>query len=549
MDTPPAEVQQARAALRVVVTDEDGLPIPGVLVELEGQIPRQGVTDIDGVIKFDALDPIAGEITLSRQGFVDERWQVRLEPGRTLILRVTLRPRAPCCVDPMEPPPLLPDGAAGGTARDEDRLGALPVRGLGGLAGLAVHPALGLDADERGPYRLEGLALPEAALVALPLLAVGGFDARGPGLGRAEGTDLSLAWFYEKDEVSGGVTAPLGGEARGRGWIVDASLRGLVAAEAGLPGSAVGVGLQGYPSYRLPVQAAVFSSPELLFGTTHLAWYPNADLGLGLGALGVDGPDGASGRAMLEGRWFAGGRGEHTIHGRAELLGSSEGASMHLSAGDLWEGYLGGGSLLVAPAVRARVGGADVPLEAGLSAGLELPRWAAWARLDQRWEGLEALEGPAARTREAALGGGWHRYGDELMLLEGRLAGRRDLAGETLPGRAELRLRGALKRWWSDGLASLTWRPPIAGFNSDLPELEGGLLLGVPWHEGDRWVLSPGLGLRGAVAEELSGGAALRLAQRYEGDRWSAELAVELSSEAAAPAPVWGSLRITRAER
>ena len=192
MDAPPAEVEQARAALRVVIVDDGGLPVPGVRVALDGSEALEAFTDPNGVALLEGLPAGWRALSIEKSGFIVQHPTVHLVGGQVGALSVMLELQDACCVDPMGAAQVLPEAAAGGADLYADVLHDLPTRGLGGVAGLAAWPALGLDPDERGPWRLEGLALPEEALAAMPIGVVGDLEARRAGLDRSGGDDLDL---------------------------------------------------------------------------------------------------------------------------------------------------------------------------------------------------------------------------------------------------------------------------------------------------------------------------------------------------------------------
>ena len=96
----PAEAQEITATLRGTVIDPDGVALPGVPVHVSsqthGSAARTVVTDIDGKYRFQLLPPAADyTLTIDYPGFARiEVGPIDLDPGKTTVQQVTLRPAA-----------------------------------------------------------------------------------------------------------------------------------------------------------------------------------------------------------------------------------------------------------------------------------------------------------------------------------------------------------------------------------------------------------------------------------------------------------------------
>ncbi len=548
MDTPPPiEERVSTGAVKVEVLDDAGLPIPGATVRVMGpnmMVAQEAFTDPEGRVRIDGLPPGSIEVEVEHAGFEPgHRREVAVEAGRIAMVPVTLVSNAPGCVFGLDAH-LLPDHGRRGAWLAPSTLSALPTVSLGGLAGVISHPALGLG--EAVPTQVFGLAAPDVAVGAVPLAMVAAVDGSSVGLRGGEGAEIVLAdgplhRGAAELTLAGAADGALGGAFTVAGPLIKSHLGLLGGAEAGFLGEGAGLVARGQKGIAR-FSAGLLRSDEVALagGDATLVRYRSSVELSGLGALTEAGPEA---RGALTGTMRAGAWSTHSIKARVEGLGGGETAAALISAKDNWDisGYT------VLPSARVRLGVDESPrLEAslGLSSGGAI--LGGFALAGQRYEGLEALEGGEVRSREALVGGAARLH--YLTLTASALgAARMDAtSGDALPGRADLQLALSRDLRTLNGVGAITWRPPIEGFNTDLPELETGVLVAAAI--GGLASLDPafGLGLRAASEQgALTGAAAARLGLGLELDNTRLELALEGSYGAAARDQLWLSVRMS----
>ena len=407
-------------------------------------------------------------------------------------------------------------------------LAALPWVALGGVEGVLAHPALGVG--EAVPPQILDLAVPEAAVGAVPLALVDGLDAASIGLRDGEGARIALARAdltrgAGSLTVAGATDGALGGALTLSGPVVRREVALLGSMEAGLLGQATGLVAGGHVRDALWLQGAALRSDEAALVGASAMILPSVGTTLRVAALGASTDAGVQGRAALEGVFDPGAWSSHRLSARLEGLGDADTAAALISTKYEWDL----GQSEVRPSARVRLGVDEVPRvegQLGLSRGAASR--GAFALAGQRYEGLEALDGGAVRSREALLGGTlWLR---RVTLVASALgAARADaLSGEALPGRADLQLSASGEVWPLMGVGALTWRPPWTDLNADLPELETGLLLSTSDLQVGRVNPSAGLGGRLDLEEgALTAAAAARVELAWEGDHLRGALAIE----------------------
>ena len=550
MDTPPPiEERVSTGAVKVQVLDEYDLPIPGATVCVMGpnmMVAQEAFTDPEGRVRIDGLPPGSIEVVVERDGFEPaHRREVAVEAGRIAMVPVTLR-----VMDYGEPlfhdllPALLPDHGRRGASLDDSTLAALPQVSLGGLAGLMSHPALG--AGEAVPAQIFDLSVPETALGAVPWALVGGLDRSSVGLRGGDRAELALPNGPLRGgagdlTLAGAANGALGGAFTLSGPLIKDRLALVGGVEAGFLGEGAGLVARGQKSEAW-FSAGLLRSEDVALagGDVTLVRY-RTSLGLsGLGALTEAGPEARAALRASRRVWLGS---THSLSTRLEGLSGVDTTAALISVNDIWDVRC----YTVLPSARVRLGVDEAPrLEASLGLASGGFRMAGFALAGQRYEGLEALEGGEVRSREALVGGAARLH--YLTLTASALgAARMDAtSGDALPGRADLQLALSRDLRTLNGVGAITWRPPIEGFNTDLPELETGVLVAAAI--GGLASLDPtfGLGLRAASEQgALTGAAAARLGLGLELDNTRLELALEGSYGAAARDQLWLSVRMS----
>lgn len=508
MAEPVEEVAAATGGAQGVVVDLEGVPIPGARASLSSRnlhAPLEALVDDQGRYHF--RDLVAGTYALSVQAdrFEPVRRTVEVTGGRTTHLNLSLRP----VYGPWwEGRGLFRDTEAQrGTFVLEEELRILPVHGLGGVEGVARHPALGATWLASDVLWTDGRPYTPVA----PEPAVAGIDPRG------------LTLYSER--AGGFGYGQIDTLADGTGWRGVALLPGPILAnreaffvgafDAEPPHAGAFVRVDYTPVSALDLAVRGVSGDNVADAGTRAVWRPGGDVVLTTSA-GVladltgtsDSTRGYVGVEVERQRaWFS-----HHPRLRADLLSGTGALPAHarVTIEDPWAVT---GHARVLPSVSWRRRGDDDAVEWGISTATDpvgTERGALFGAVTRRWEGIDTDTLPLVRRDELLLGGGLSldRAWRIKMSVEGAV--RHDASGD-LPAdaNAQLAIHRPLDSDW--GLvAAVTWRPELRDLDVDLAPYEAGGL--VCWMQEGR-MISPIVGV-GAGGQAGNGAPRGQIAAR-----------------------------------
>ena len=107
---PPAQIvtRPAPLAMTVHVTDVTGAPVAGVAVSATGPVTREGVTALDGAVKFATIRTGGYRLRFAREGFITLERDVTVRAGQSAQIDVTLSAAPPPPPPPAPPEPVKP---------------------------------------------------------------------------------------------------------------------------------------------------------------------------------------------------------------------------------------------------------------------------------------------------------------------------------------------------------------------------------------------------------------------------------------------------------
>ena len=539
MDTPPpppaaAEARVAQAGLRLLVTDEEGLPIPGARVEVSGPSllggSREGSTDLEGQVRLVGFEPGTVNITIEKPGFEPRTWRkVELSAGRTTVLNAALPLSSFEELDGLLLYDLMPGEGRRGATAERALLDSLPWVSLGGTAGVLAHPALGTGEDV--PARVLGLAMPDAAVGAVPRSLVDSLSTRSVAVQGPEQADLALVDrlrdpLQSELTLAGDASGALGTAGSVSGPLHRRWATGMGGVEAGLLGEAAGLSVRSRFSKHDGLWGlAAARSDAWLIGARGEARGRRRPLESDLSALVTGTEDGVLARVALDNRLEPPGYSALDLSTRVEGLGGAGRGAGLLSAAASLQGWHAN----LRSEGRVRVGAEDLPrLELGLGGNFSRFWFETFGHVGQRYEGLDAGTPDPVRSREALVGVAFRGRSSWYMVSALGAHRTASASGEPLPGRADLQASARSEFGVMELLASYTLRPAWDGFNDDLPSQEAGLLFGLPPVYGGPWSPTVGLGLQGALQEGvISGAGAARVGVAYRRPAWRGLLALE----------------------
>lgn len=107
---PPAQIvtRPAPLAMTVLVTDATGAPVAGVAVSATGPVTREGMTALDGAVKFATIRTGSYRLRFTREGFITLERDVTVRAGQSAQVDVTLSAAPPPPPPPAPPEPVKP---------------------------------------------------------------------------------------------------------------------------------------------------------------------------------------------------------------------------------------------------------------------------------------------------------------------------------------------------------------------------------------------------------------------------------------------------------
>jgi hypothetical protein len=113
---PTAAQTAARTGIALTVTDPQGMPLPGVRIEVSGPTDRSGTTDTSGQLRVTGLRAGTYRLRFSADTVITFEQEVTVRAGRTADIDVTLNLAPPPPAPPPAPEPVTlpaPVGPAG----------------------------------------------------------------------------------------------------------------------------------------------------------------------------------------------------------------------------------------------------------------------------------------------------------------------------------------------------------------------------------------------------------------------------------------------------
>lgn len=525
MAEPIEEVAAATGGARVAVVDLEGVPIPGARASLRSPhvvVPIEAVLDDQGRCLFRDLEAGPYELSVKADRFEPVRRTIEVDGGRTTHVNLQLLPI------------YGPWWQGRGLFRDtedqrgtfvlEEELRILPVHGLGGVEGVARHPALGATWLASDVLWTDGRPYTPTA----PEPAVAGIDQRG----------LTL----HSERAGGFGYGQIDTRADGTAWRGVALLQGPILAhrkawfvgsfDAEPPHAGAFMRAHYQPVAALDLAIRGLSTDGAADAGAGAVWRPSDEFVLTAsgGVLASLAATGDSTRGYVgvelerQRAWLA-----HDPRLRGDLLSGAGALPVHASVA-LEDPWAVTGHARITPSVTWRRRGEDDAVEWGMTTAIDptgTERGALFGAVTRRWEGIDTDTLPLVRRDELILGGGLSLDRAWRVKMSAQGALRHDASGD-LPADANVQLavHRPLDRDW--GLAAAaTWRPEHPDLNEDLAPYEAGVL--VCWMQEGR-MISPivGVGAGGQAGKGApSGQIAARLGVSVEVLGQNVDLAVE----------------------